>query len=74
MAKLNSKIVVLDGQRYLVYLKQVMVKEGKGGKKGTTIKAFVKRLEDMNQEKKLAKQKYFGIIRNYTKYFLIFCQ
>ena len=46
MEKLDSKIVALNGQKYLVYLKRVNVKLSKAGKNKTAIKAFVRKLEE----------------------------
>ena len=45
MEKLDSKIVVLNNEKYLVYLKRVMVKANKERKNGTAIRAFVKKVE-----------------------------
>ena len=42
---IDSKIVVLNNEKYIVYLKQVTVREGKNGEINTAIKAFVKRLK-----------------------------
>ena len=42
---IDSEIVVLNNEKYLVYLKQVPVRKGKEGKINTAIKAFVKRLK-----------------------------
>jgi hypothetical protein len=42
---IDSKIIILNNVKYLVYLKRVIVKANKQRKNGTTIKAFVKRLE-----------------------------
>jgi len=40
---IDSKIVVLNNEKYLVYLKSVPVKESREGRK-EIIRAFVKRL------------------------------
>ena len=45
MEKLDSEIVMLNNQKYLVYLKRVMVKASKEGK-NQIIRAFVKKLEN----------------------------
>jgi hypothetical protein len=42
--KLDSKIITLNNQKYLVYLKRVAVRESKEGK-NKTIRAFVKKVE-----------------------------
>ena len=42
--KLDSKIVVLNNQKYLVYLKRVGVKVSKEGNHQTMVRAFVKKL------------------------------
>lgn len=44
MEKLDSEIVILNDQKYLVYLKRVLVKASKEGK-NEAIRAFVKKLE-----------------------------
>ena len=44
MEKLESKIVELNNNYYLVYLKEVVVKKSKKGKQETMIRAFVKRV------------------------------
>jgi len=46
MKKLDSKIVVLNSQKYRVYLKRVMVRSSREGKNGTTIRAFVKKIKN----------------------------
>ena len=42
---IDSEIVVLDNEKYTVYLKQVPVRKGKNGETKTIIRAFVKRLK-----------------------------
>ncbi len=42
---IDSEIVILNNQKYLVYLKEVATKIAKGGKaEATTIRAFVKKI------------------------------
>ena len=41
---IDSEIVVLENEKYIVYLKQVPVREGKKGEINTTIRAFVKKM------------------------------
>ena len=41
---IDSEIVVLDNEKYTVYLKQVPVRKGKNGETKTIIRAFVKKL------------------------------
>lgn len=42
---IDSEIVILNNQKYLVYLKEVATKIAKGGKpEATTIRAFVKKM------------------------------
>ena len=41
---IDSEIVVLNNEKYMVYLKSVPVRKGKNGEINTAIKAFVKRL------------------------------
>jgi hypothetical protein len=43
--KLDSKIIALNNQKYLVYLKRVAVREGKDREIKTIIRAFVKKLD-----------------------------
>lgn len=40
----DSKVVMLDGREYVVYLKEVNVKLSKNGKRGTAVRAFVREL------------------------------
>ena len=42
---IDSEIVMLNNEKYIVYLKQVPVRKGKNGEINTAIKAFVKRLK-----------------------------
>ena len=42
---IDSEIVVLNNEKYLVYLKQVPVRKGKNGETNTIVRAFVKRLK-----------------------------
>jgi len=42
---IDSEIVMLNDERYIVYLKQVPVRKGKNGETKTIIRAFVKRLK-----------------------------
>ena len=42
---IDSEIVVLNNEKYLVYLKQVPVRKGKNGEINTIVRAFVKRLK-----------------------------
>jgi len=56
MERLESKIVLLGNEKYLVYLKRVKVKSSKEGKNGTIIRAFVKKLggkTNKNQNRKV---------------------
>ena len=55
MKYIDSKVVVLNNETYLVYLKRVPVRESKEGKR-EIIRAFVK---------KIRKRKKLGIIKNY---------
>ena len=41
---IDSEIVMLDNEKYLVYLKQIPVRKGKNGENNTAIKAFVKKV------------------------------
>ena len=41
---MDSEIVVLNNDKYLVYPKQVPVRKGKKGEINTAIKAFVKKI------------------------------
>ncbi len=43
--KLDSKIIVLNNKKYVVYLKRVAVRESKERENRTAIKAFVKKLK-----------------------------
>lgn len=42
--EIDSKIIVLNGQKYIVYLKRVNVKLNKAGENKTVVKAFVKKI------------------------------
>jgi len=42
---IDSEIVVLENEKYIVYLKQVPVREGKEGKINTAIRAFVRKIK-----------------------------
>ena len=42
---IDSKIVELNNEKYIVYLKQVPVRKGKNGEINTAIRAFVKKLK-----------------------------
>lgn len=57
---IDSKIITLNNEDYLVYLKSVPVRETKQGRK-EIIRAFVKKLKK--------KPKKIGIIRNYIRQF-----
>ncbi len=39
-----SEIVILNNEKYIVYLKQVPVRKGKNGENNTIIRAFVKKI------------------------------
>ena len=41
---IDSEIVVLDNEKYLVYLKQVPVRKGKNGETNTIVRPFVKKI------------------------------
>ncbi len=43
--KLDSEIVILNNEKYLVYLKRVKVKARKNRKGETKIKAFVRKVD-----------------------------
>ncbi len=51
---IDSEIVVLNNEKYRVYLKQVPVRKGKNGEINTIVRAFVKKL---GRAKKRAKTK-----------------
>ena len=46
MERLDSKIVVLNNSKYLVYLKRVNVKAGKKGEGRQVLRAFVRKVKD----------------------------
>ena len=41
---IDSEIVILNNEKYLVYLKQVPVRKGKNGEINTIVRPFVKKL------------------------------
>ena len=41
---IDSEIVMLNNEKYIVYLKQVPVRKGKNGETNIAIKAFVKKI------------------------------
>ena len=42
---IDSEIVVLNNEKYLVYLKQVPVRKGKNGETNTAVRPFVKKIK-----------------------------
>ncbi len=41
---IDSEIVILNNEKYLVYLKQVPVRKGKNGEINTAVRPFVKKI------------------------------
>jgi hypothetical protein len=64
MEIIDSKIVELGNERYLVYLKNVNVKESNRGK-GKTVRAFVRKIDI----KTIKKRNLKNLINNYINQF-----